>query len=283
MAGYLVILHRNNDLGMKKLFVVLFGFVLTLSVHSRKDSLFVYYIDNYPYSYVKNDSVKGIEVEIIKEYIEWCRTDGLDLIVTYKMFPDFDQMFNAVSTGGPKVIGLGSVSITEERLKLVSFSPPYLKNVAVMVSNIKTPNLESKSDLKKHLKDAKAITIKSSTYEDYLLKVKKQFLKNLEFTYADSEYDMLSEVSKNANLFAYCDILSYSSYVEKTHTHSIKIQRNFNDDSMHLGLIIPKKSKYSNTITEFFESGFGFISTKRYKEILNNYLSFEVNELVKMH
>jgi hypothetical protein len=45
---------------------------------------------------------------------------------------------------------------------------------------------------------------------------------------------------------------------------------------------MPKNSEIQGLITEFFESGFGFTSTKIYREILEKHLGYEVISTVEI-
>jgi hypothetical protein len=56
----------------------------------------------------------------------------------------------------------------------------------------------------------------------------------------------------------------------------------FNTNSENFGFIMPKNGLNKNYISEFFESGFGFTSTKTYHQILEKYLSYEVLQSVEV-
>lgn len=248
-----------------------------------KDTLHVYYLENFPYSYTENKIAKGMEVEIVNEFVNWMKTDGVNLIVAFKSFDEFDKLFEAVHSGKSNVIGLGSVTINTERLKYVSFTPPYLKNVSILICEGSTPVMKNKNEISTVFSNYRAITLKNSTYEKYIFDIKKRSLPKLKINYTDSDLSAIDSVAKNKNVFAYCDILSYWSYTRDHKDKFIKIQKLFTFDHDNLGLIVPKSSVFTNELSEFFESGFGFISTKRYTEILEKYLSYEVIESVKVN
>lgn len=269
-----------------KAFVVLFVCFLNLThfagAQNKADTLHIYYLENYPYSYTRNDSIKGIEIEIMREFILWAKYDGYNFLPVYKKFDEFEMFYNAVKNANTKVIGLGSVTINSKRLADVSFSPPYIKNVSVLLTYSGIQTFRSKNDIKKEFNGKACITIKNSMYEKYLLTIKKQLLPNLKIQYTDNEFSSIEAVACNSDLFAYCDILSYWTYLQKYPNKTVKIQKVFTEDKDNLGFITPKNSAYRFVLTEFFESGFGFISGKRYSEILEKYLSYEVMESVRI-
>jgi ABC-type amino acid transport substrate-binding protein len=249
---------------------------------NKLDTLHVYYLENYPYSYTRNDSIKGIEIEIIKEFISWAKYDGYNFLPVYKKFDEFDVFYESVKNAGPKVIGLGSVTITKKRLTDVSFSPPYIKNVSVLLTYSGVQTFKNKNDIRKEFSGKAAITLKNSMYEKYILAIKKQYVPNLKLQYSDNEFSTIEAVACNSELFAYCDILSYWTYLQKYPNKTVKIQKVFTEDQDNLGFITPKNTAYRFTLAEFFESGFGFISGKRYTEILEKYLSYEVMDMTRI-
>lgn len=266
-----------------RLIFALILFVFTGKSYADNDTLRVFYLENFPYSYTENKVPKGIEIEIINEFVAWMKTDGINLIVNYTSFDEFDKLFDAVKKGRNNVIGLGSVTINTERLKQVSFSPPYLKNVSILISNSQIPTIAAKKEISGVFVNHRAITLKNSTYEKYLKDLKKNQLPKLSISYTDSEFSAIDSVANNKNVFAYCDILSYWSYSRNHKNKFIKIQKIFTFDSDNLGFIIPKNSLNNQALSEFFESGFGFISTKKYTEILEKHLTYEVIESVRVN
>ncbi len=265
---------------------IIYSFILFLfalnKIGAINDTLFVYYLENYPYSYTEKKMVKGLEIEIINEYINWVKNDGVNLIPIYKSFDEFDKLYEAVKKGKSNVIGLGSVTINTERIKDISFSPPYLKNVSILISDGRIPTMKSKSEVSTAFTNPCAITLKNSTYEKYLLDIKKHFISQLNITYTNSEFNIIDSVANNKNVFGYCDILSYWTYTKTHKDKFIKIQKIFTFDHDNLGFIVPKISTHEQELSEFFESGFGFIATKKYHQILEEYLSYEVLESVKV-
>ena len=102
----------------------------------------------------------------------------------------------------------------------------------------------------------------------------------------DSELnDRLNKIEKivsDNNYFGYVDIVAYWAFLKNNPSKFLKIQKVFNEPKEYLGFIMPKKSTHLNSINEFFESGFGFTSTKAYHQILEKYLGYEIIESVEI-
>jgi hypothetical protein len=45
---------------------------------------------------------------------------------------------------------------------------------------------------------------------------------------------------------------------------------------------MPKSGLHAQYLSEFFESGFGFTSTKTYHQLLEKYLGYEIIDLVEI-
>lgn len=268
---------------MKKTYLIFALFLfLIFKISAVNDTLYVFYLENFPYSYTENKEIKGLEIDIVKEYVKWVKNDGVNLFLVYKSYDEFDKLFDAVSKAKANVIGLGSVTIKPERLKDVSFSPPYLKNVSILVTTPTVAQIESKNDVAKGLSKQRAVTLKNSVYEKYLNDIKKKHLPKLNITYTDSEFSAIDSVVSKPGVFAYCDILSYWTYGLKHKDKPLRIQKLFTKDTDNLGFIFPKVSTHEKGMSEFFESDFGFISSKTYLDILEKHLNKEVMESVKV-
>ncbi len=271
---------------MKYKLIALFTLsILFLNLKSQTDSLTVYYYDNYPYSYLENNVLKGIEIDIIKEYSDWVKQKkNISLIVSYKPYKEFSGFYNAVITGSTKVIGLGSVTINAEREKDVLFSAPYLNNTSVLITDGKVPTVKTKNtaEVSKILNPLNALVVSKSSHIKYINDIKKEFVPALKVSFTETQNSVLESITNDPKIFGYADIVAYWSFLKRNPNKFLKIQKIFNRSGESLGFIMPKNSTHSAYINEFFESGFGFTSTKMYHQILEKYLGYEIIELAEI-
>jgi len=271
---------------MKQKIITIFALLLTFNMlFSQADSLTIYYYDNYPYAFEENDVVKGLEVDIIKEYIDWLKSKkNINVTVTYKSFKDFSSFYNGVKNSNSKVIGLGSVTINSEREKEVIFSSPYLHNTSVLITDGKVPNIKLKntSEISKVLTGLDAIVVNNSSHIKYINIIKKDYVSTLKVSFTETQNSVLESITNNPKIFGYADIIAYWSFLKKNPSKFLKIQKVFNQPSESLGFIMPKLNVHTVYINEFFESGFGFTSTKTYHQILEKYLGYEIIESVEI-
>jgi hypothetical protein len=252
---------------------------------AQSDSLNVHYYENFPYAYTENGVLKGIEVDIIKKYVDWLKLEkNIVTIVTYKGFKEFSEFYNSVKKGSSKVIGLGSVTITEEREKEVAFSPPYLRNIAVLITNGSVPSIKTptEEEVGKVFGSLDALAVNESSHVRYMNALKTAYLPNMNIKGTETQTAILDNIAKTGKSYGYVDIVAYWAFIKKNKKTYLKIQKAFNRPYESLGLVQPFGSSHFSSLNEFFESGFGFTSTKIYHEILERYLGYEVLETLEI-
>lgn len=265
----------------KTIYSIAICLLITKSIFAQ-DTLKVSYQENYPMCYkTASGDLKGIEVEILEEYIKWMKVKkGTSFVVSYTPNSNFEALYSGVKGGKNNVIGMGMVTITDERKKDISFSSPYFKNVSVLVTNGNAPSISKNSMGFKALSQMSCLTVKNSTHQKYVNELTKQN-PTIKVGFEENQQKVLETISSNKINFGYVDIISFWYFVTKNPQY-IKFQKPFNKDNEFFGYIFPKNFKYENSLNEFFESGFGFTSTKVYKQILENHLGYEIIDLIEI-
>lgn len=262
------------------------AFVGTISAQpSQMDTLNVNYYENFPYAYTENGVLKGIEVDIIKKYVEWLKLQkDIITIVNYKGYKEFSEFYNAVKKGGPRNIGLGSVTITEERTKEVAFSPAYLRNIAVLITNGAVPSIKNPTteEVNKVFGQMEALAVNESSHLKYMNAIKSSYLPTMQINGTETQNAILDKIAKDGKSYGYVDIVAFWAYIKKNKKTYLKIQKAFNQPYEDLGFVLPFGASHFSSLNEFFENGFGFTSTKIYHEILQKYLGYEVLETLEL-
>jgi len=270
---------------MKKLSLVIILLATAFLARAQSaDSLNVYYYENFPYAYTESGKLKGIEIDIIESYVVWLNQNGGSLVVTYKPYKEFSTFYNSVKDANSKVIGLGSVTTNMERGKEVSISAPYLENVAVLITTGKVPTVKVKSaeEISKSFNGLNAMVVNKSSHATYMNSIKKSYLPALQIETTETQTKVLEKIASDNSYFGYVDIVAYWAFLKNKPSKFLKIQKVFSEPKEYLGFIMPKKSAHLASINEFFESGFGFTSTKAYHQILEKYLGYEIIESVEI-
>lgn len=272
---------------MKKLNLLILGLLLTIGIvkAQKADTLRVYYYENYPFSYTENGEIKGIELEIMDEFINWMmKKKDIKVDILHRQYNDFNKFYTDVKSGSSKVIGMGSVTNNLEREKDLLFSPPYMNNIAVLITNgiVPSAKIKTKEETSRIFKNMEAFVVKNSSHEKYMLEFKSSFFPELKISTTETQNNVLNKMANDKNIFGFVDIVAYWSYLKNNNNKFLKIQKVYNTPSEMLGFILPKNSTYTAYLNEFFESGFGFTSTKKYHQILEKYLGYEIIEAVEI-
>jgi len=249
------------------------------------DTLKIYYFENFPYAYTEVGDIKGIELEIMDEFINWmAKKKNISVQITKRQYLDFNAFYNDMKKAGPKVIGMGSVTNNLEREKDLLFSPAYMKNLAVLISDgsVTSAKSKTKEEALKVFENMEALVVKNSSHEKYMTDFKTTFLPSLKITSTETQSKVLSGIAGDKKYFGFVDIVAYWSYLKNNPNKFLKIQKSFNAQNEMLGFVMPKGSVYATYINEFFESGFGFTSTKKYHQILEKHLGHEIIEAVEI-
>ncbi len=249
------------------------------------DSLIINYYENFPYAYTEGGKLKGIEVDIMEEYVAWLKQKkNVSVVVVYNAYKEFGAFYNSVKGGNSKIVGLGSVTINKDREKDVLFTPPYLQNVAVLITAGRVPTIKTKTkeEIVKTLGGLNAIVVSGSSHMNYINQIKTLYIPTLKISFTETQGRVLEGILGNNSAFGYVDIVAYWAFLKANPAKFLKIQKVFTEPKENLGFVMPKNSIHAAHLSEFFESGFGFTSTKVYHQILEKYLGYEIIESVEI-
>lgn len=242
----------------------------------KKMEASVLFLNQVPFCYQEKGEIKGIEADILRMFSEWTLgKKNIEIALKFEPYSNFEKFIDTVALGNTMVIGAGTVSIKENRLKDLQFSPPYMNNVSVMITNGTIPTINNKGDVRSVLKSMKAIVTKDAVHVSYIEDLKKQYLPELEIEYSSNPLSVIETIGSDTRYFGYVDIITFWQYL-KTSDRYIKMQRIFNVKDEKFAFVLPKNAEFQGLLTEFFDSGFGVTSTIAYRSILEKYLGYEV-------
>lgn len=258
---------------MKRLKVLILLLIVQLKfIGQNSDSLYIYYYESKPFVYKEGEIYKGIEFDVLNEYLNWLRTNKkIDLKLCYKSYSTYIDFYNEVKTSKKNVIGIGSVANTLERKKEIDFTDGYMKNLAFCVTNGNAPDIKTKSkdEIIKVLGAMTALTLTNTVLESHCKDLKKQFITDLKIKYISSCSDLLTEIAKSVLNFGYVDAVEFWFYLKANPGKFLKMQRILSQSKDQLAHIIPKGSKHNALYAEFFTT---FKTSKNYRVILEKYV-----------
>src|SRR6185369_16259816 len=102
------------------------------------------YVESFGFVYKDNGNLTGICVDIMNDFIQYVN-EKKKVKLTYDFVGDgesFKGMYDKVKASSGGVFGLGNITITEERKREVKFSPPFITNLAFLITSNNVATLE---------------------------------------------------------------------------------------------------------------------------------------------
>ncbi len=229
--------------------------------------------------YEEGGTMKGVCVNIMDEFKKYVKATH-NISLDYK-FIKREQVFSRFIEGvksAENVMGVCNTSITEGRKKYLSFSPPYMNNPSVLLSNGNAPATKSLDELSTNFAGYKAVIIKGSTHEKYINEIKSQYYPELNIEFVNSGQEVNKKLREGANYFTLIDFTEYYDAVKKkldVTRHNIPL----NELEDQLGFIFPKDSDWVKVWNEFLTPEFKNSIT--YKKIVADNLGSSFVSLIK--
>lgn len=245
-----------------------------------KANIVVTYAEVPKYSEIIDGVPKGICFDIMDHFKEFVESRyGIQVNIKVKSIEDptnWGAFMESVRTSSGGVFGLGDVSITEDRKLQYSFSPPYLSNVAILVTNKEVQGLTSIDQIPTEFSGMTAVVQRGSSHDKRVQKLQRLY-GGFDITYVDNSAEKLKKVMSSPTYFTYIDFPNYVKGV--LDGLSIKRHGKGDDSGGKFGLIMPKGSDWSPIMNAFFRSNGGYTLSDKYRESLRSNLGEKILRL----
>jgi ABC-type amino acid transport substrate-binding protein len=273
---------------MKPIFVLLLAFIANAhlifaqgysgdtwaNVKSAKSgTLSLAYVETPSFVYKdKNGNLTGICVDIMNDFVKWVN-ENKGVTLSSRFLGDgssFKGMYEKTKTATGGVIGLGNVTITEERKKEVKFSPPFITNFAILTTQTNVPTLAKLEDLPKTFANFTAYTAKGTLNEKRIQDLRQKYYPGMKVELLTTSQEVLEKVFATPNSVAYLDMAFYIEAVQMK--KPIKRHPVGDKSAEQFGFVMPLSSDWAPVLNEFFNANGGYTNTKEYKTILIKHL-----------
>lgn len=226
----------------------------------------------------KDGKVKGVCVDILSDFAKYIKDQhGKTLTVKYAGEIAAFSEFLSTTQNTPHILGVTNTTITEERKKILKFSPPYMSNRQVMLTSNKSPSITSLTELPSKFTGFTAQVIAGSTHVQYVEKVKAEYMPTLRITQEVSGPTILKNLISNPKLFT---IIDFTEFVDVVH-RKLPIKRQMVDVGVveELGFIMAKQTDWDIPLKEFLTSEYR--NSIGYRKIISENLGVTFMNLVK--
>ncbi len=240
----------------------------------------LHYVASDGFSYTDDDgNLTGVTIELMRDFADYVNNEyGADVSIHFNPIEQFSEFYNTVKEGGGGEFGVANVTITEERREELEFSPPYMTNIATLITHSDIDELDSFDDIPDQFQNLKALAFEGTLHEDRLQNIKQEYLPDAKIEFAHSNNEIIEKTSMESRYFAYVDIYNYwrASQADANLTrHSVG-----DESSEQFGVILPLESDWHGLMDEFFNQGEGYIHSERYRELMETHLGRELAELL---
>ncbi|MFY0687031.1 MAG: transporter substrate-binding domain-containing protein [Cyclobacteriaceae bacterium] len=198
----------------------------------------------------EGQNVKGLLVEVMRKFEEHVQqTDGISVTSEFRLQKDFKQFMSEIKMSEGGIFGLSNVSITEERKKNYQFSPSYMSNISVLVTNNATPSLSALNAISTDFAGKTAYAVGGSTYYTRLASIKANHFPDMKIIELASTDEVVEKVINDDNSFTVVDLVYYMA--NRTNTSFRRHAVGDNADDM-LGIIMPLKNDWASAFEKFF-------------------------------
>lgn len=220
----------------------------------------------------KKDQLTGICIDIMEDFVKWVN-ETKKVKVQSKFVGDgssFRGMYDQMKVAKGGVFGLGNVTITEERKKEVKFSPSFITNFAILVTQPSIPTLAKMEEFPLVFGSLTAYTAKGTLNEKRINDLKKKYHKDMKIVTTTTSQETLEKVLNDPKGFAYLDM---AFYLEAAQMKKFVKRHPVADQSAEqFGIVMPKTSDWAPLMDEFFKANGGYTASARYQEILKKHL-----------
>jgi putative glutamine transport system substrate-binding protein len=214
----------------------------------------------------------GICVDIMADFVKYVN-DKKKVKLNTKFAGDgesFKVMYDNVKNSKNGVIGLGNVTITDERKRELKFGPPFFTNLTFLLTQKDVPTLGKLDEIKTAFAGLTSYTAKGTLSEKKTLDLKQKHFPDMKIVYTASSQETYEKVVADPKGFAYLELAYYLESVQqrkplKRHAVGDKASDKF-------GFIMPVTSDWQPVLDEFFKADGGYTNSAAYKKILSKHL-----------
>lgn len=241
-------------------------------------TLTVFYYEQPGLIYEEGGKVKGACADLLVEFTKFVeKKHGKKIEIKYAGKEPVFSDFLLQAQKCKDVLGVTNVTITDERKKLLKFTPAFLSNPVVMISHKDAPTLADLNEIADKFKGYSAEIILGSTHTKHMDRVKKEFMPKLKIVTNSSGGEILKKIGTNPKLFT---ILDFTEYIDATRKNLPVKRQNIDfgaaDD---LAFIMHTQSDWDEVWKEFMTPGYR--TSVKYRKIISDNLGSTFLSILK--
>ena len=239
----------------------------------------VLYVPANGWAYLGEDGeLTGVTVGIMQRFAEYAaRQKGIDMRLDFVEEPDWSVFYDRVRDAEGGVFGIGNVTITEARREELAFSPPYLNNIAVLITHEDVATVPGPTKAADYLDGLTALAFAGTLHETRLEALREEYWPKLGIDRVGSNDEIIAAAADGTH-FGYID--AYNYYGARDRGAPLTHHPAFDDPGEEFGVIMPLNNDWRSLLHEFFEHDAGLMQRAFYRELLAEHLGEAVADLL---
>jgi ABC-type amino acid transport substrate-binding protein len=227
------------------------------------------------FAYRNDDGrLTGVTVELLRDFARHVQeTHGLTVQVTWVEEERWADFYGYVRDSRGGAFGIGNVTITEARGEELDFSPPYMQNIAVLVTHEDVPELGSMTQIGSAFAELVALRYPGTLHEARLEEIRDAHFPAMRFEPVASNDELVSTLASGPESFGYIDV--YNFWRAREAGEPLRRHPVGDDAAETFGVILPNDSDWTPVITGFFEQ-IGGAEGPRVEALLREHLGDEL-------
>lgn len=217
-----------------------------------------------------------IEYEILNlffDYVEY--KDNVKISRKFIKAKSFSSLYRNVKKNKKYDFAFCFFSKTEQRLKEVRYSPVYIPDIEVMISNSKLPVLVDSNDFLTRFNKTSAVYVPGSTFETDVNELVTLNPKISKLSVISSAH-AIDKIKTCDTCFGFVELHQYFNNIKES--SEIKRQNLFIKKREGYGFIFPLQSDWQPSVDAFFKDSISLINVKK---VINNKLGKEMISFIK--
>lgn len=238
------------------------------------------YVESDGFSYVnESGELTGVTIEIFNDFAAYIEdVYEVELEIVYRPVDRFGTFYDTVKQSEGGIFGVANVTITEERKNELAFSPPYMRNIATLITHADINEIVSLDEISANFQGLNALAFEGTLHELRLREIVENKTPEALIFFAHSNNEIIERTAAENEYFAYVDIYNYWRASEE----GLPLRRHQAGDeaSEEFGIIMPLQSDWHAIMTEFFEADGGYVHSQRYRQLMVTHLGEGLAELL---
>lgn len=242
---------------------------------NKRGTLQIYYYNSPNFLSEEKGQLRGIEYDILLEFKRYVKkVYDTELTLDFVKAESFGGLYDQIKNGQTGQFGACSFSITEQRLKEVSFTPKYMPDIEVMISSSNLPIFKDTAEFLSYANSVEFLVVPNTTFEEDLERL-DALNTGWKVTEVENSTILKEKINSGKNLIGYLELPNYLLSLKEG--AKFKRQNLFKVERMGYGLIYPKNSDWGEVLDLFFREK---EVIQRINEILHKYFGEDINDLV---